>query len=193
MSQKIPLLTLSIAATAAITAERFVTLAGAPAAAAGNAVGVAASDGAIGALVPVDVAGTTVVVAAGAIAVGDAVQVGTGGKAQTNQPMVATQALDFPSIAPQSSAEMSISVPGAQVGQLTILGLPAAPPAGLAWDAYVSAADTVKVRASNTTIAAIDPPSATYSVQVFGGVKVGRALQAAAADGDRIEVLLFPN
>lgn len=81
--QKIQILTLSILAVAVITAERFVTAAGSPATAAGNAVGVSESDGAIGELVPTIALGTAVVVAGGAVAKGAYVEVATGGKAVT--------------------------------------------------------------------------------------------------------------
>lgn len=81
--QGISVLTLSIVATAALTAETFVTATGATATAAGNALGVARSAGAIGAEVPVDFLGTTVVTAGAAIAQGARVEVGAGGKAVT--------------------------------------------------------------------------------------------------------------
>jgi hypothetical protein len=83
MSQKHSLFALSILAAAALTAERFVTAAGAVATAAGNAVGVAATNAAIGELCPVDVLGTAVVTAGGAIAKGAHVEVGATGKAVT--------------------------------------------------------------------------------------------------------------
>lgn len=111
MTQKISLLTLSIAATAAVIAERFVTAAGAYPTAAGNALGVATTKAAIGDLFGVDVLGTAVATAGAAIAKNAYVQIGSDGK-------VVTRA---------------------------------------------------------------------------AGVAVGQALQAAAADGDRIEVLLIPN
>lgn len=111
MSQKLALLTLSILATAVLTRERFVTAGGAVATAAGNAVGVADTDNAIGDLAPVTAIGTAIVTAGAAIAKGAAVEVGATGKAVTKA----------------------------------------------------------------------------------AGITVGRALQAAAADGDRIEVLLIQN
>lgn len=83
MTQKIELLTLSLKATGAITAERFVTAAGVIATAGGAAVGVSASDAAVGELFPANVGGTAIVVASAAIAVGAALQVATGGKAVT--------------------------------------------------------------------------------------------------------------
>ncbi|WP_027670082.1 capsid cement protein [Rheinheimera baltica] len=109
--QKISLLTLTVIATAALTAERFVTGAGVTSTAAGNSLGVTRSDAAVGEAAPVDVIGTAVVVAGGAVAVDGLVEVGADGKA----------------------------------------------------------------------------------VAKTAGVTVGRALTAAAVDGDRIEVLLIPN
>lgn len=79
----IPLLTLSVQATAALTKDRFVTAGGAVATAAGRALGVTRSDAAIGERAPVDVLGTTVVTAGGAIAADAAVEVGATGKAVT--------------------------------------------------------------------------------------------------------------
>jgi hypothetical protein len=111
MTQKISLLAIAIAATATITAERFITGTGAVATAAGNAIGVATTIAASGEYVTTDVLGTTVVTAGAAIAKGAAIEVGTAGKAVTKA----------------------------------------------------------------------------------GGVTVARALQAATADGDRIEVMLIPN
>ncbi len=77
----IPVLTLSVKATAALTHERFVTATGAIATAAGRALGVTRSDAAIGERAPVDVLGTTVVTAGGVIAADAAVEVGAAGKA----------------------------------------------------------------------------------------------------------------
>lgn len=75
------LFALAVAATAQITAQRFVTGAGVTATAAGNTLGVARSDGAIGDQVPVDVLGTALVTAGGPIAANAAVEVGANGKA----------------------------------------------------------------------------------------------------------------
>ena len=80
----------------------------------------------------------------------------------------ATATLDFPSISAVSQADLTITVTGAVVGDEVVLALPAAPTAGIVFNAFVSAADTVTVRASNITAAAVDPASASYSVLVFG-------------------------
>jgi len=76
--------------------------------------------------------------------------------------------LDFPSIAAVSQANLTIAVTGAAVGDEVIMGLPAAPTAGIVFNAFVSAANTVTIRASNITAGAIDPTAATYSVAVIG-------------------------
>jgi hypothetical protein len=81
--QNIEILTLSVLATVAITAERFVTAAGAPAAAGGNAIGASKSDAAVGELFPTIAVGTAIVVAGGAVAANAYVEVGADGKAVT--------------------------------------------------------------------------------------------------------------
>lgn len=81
MSQKVALLTLSVAATAALSANTFITLGGATAAAGALAQAVATTDGQAGDLVPADVLGTTTVIAEAAIAAGAALQVGAAGGA----------------------------------------------------------------------------------------------------------------
>lgn len=111
MTQKISLLTLTVLASAAVAAERFVTAAGAYPTAAGKALGVSRTDAAIGDRFPADVLGTAVITAGAAIAVDQRVEVGATGKA----------------------------------------------------------------------------------VPLNAGVPVGVAVQAASADGDRIEILLIPN
>ena len=82
-SQNISLLTLTVTATAAMAANRFVAHAGVHASAAGNALGVSRTAAAIGDVLPVDVIGTATVEAEAAIADGAALEVGTDGKAKT--------------------------------------------------------------------------------------------------------------
>lgn len=80
----------------------------------------------------------------------------------------ATGTLNFASIAAAASEDLTIAVTGAAVGDAVHLGLPAAPTAGIVFNAFVSAADTVTVRAHNYTAGAIDPASASYRVVVMG-------------------------
>ena len=80
----------------------------------------------------------------------------------------ASASLDFPSISAVSQADLTITVAGAAVGDEVAMALPAAPTAGIVFNAFVSATDTVTVRATNVTASPVDPAAATYSVLVFG-------------------------
>jgi hypothetical protein len=83
-------------------------------------------------------------------------------------PLTATATLDFGSIAAGASEDLTITVSGAVVGYSTTYGLPASPAAGITYNSFVSATDTVTIRATNiTTGGAIDPPSASYRATVF--------------------------
>lgn len=93
----------------------------------------------------------------------DGVWVAAAGKAV----LTATAALDFASIASTASADLTITVAGAAVGDSVSVGLPAAPTAGLIFMGFVSAANTVTVRASNITAGAVDAASATYRATVI--------------------------
>lgn len=75
--------------------------------------------------------------------------------------------LNFPSVAARGKQELTIPTPGASVGETVVVGHPISPPSGLVIQAYVSAPDTVTVRATNITSAAIDPPANTYRVLVI--------------------------
>lgn len=92
----------------------------------------------------------------------DGVLVGESGRTS----LTATAALDFAAIAAAASADLTIAVAGAAVGDSVELGLPAVPAAGLIFNGFVSAADVVTVRASNITAAGVDAASATYRATV---------------------------
>jgi len=81
--------------------------------------------------------------------------------------VTATATLDFGSIAAGASEDLTITVAGAVVGYSVSHGLPAAPAAGIAWCSFVSAANTVTIRATNITGSPVDPASATYRATVF--------------------------
>lgn len=81
--------------------------------------------------------------------------------------LTATATLDFGSIAAAASADLTITVAGAAVNDSVSLGLPAAPTAGIIFRGFVSAANTVTVRATNITAASVDPASATYRATVI--------------------------
>jgi len=84
-----------------------------------------------------------------------------------SESLSATAALDFPAINAAASADLTIAVPGAAVGDSVAIGLPAAPAAGLVFFGFVSAANTVTVRAMNITVAPVDAVSATFRATVF--------------------------
>lgn len=75
--------------------------------------------------------------------------------------------LNFPSIASAASADLTITVTGAAVGDEVIMALPAAPAAGLVFNAFVSATNTVTIRASNISGSPVDAAAATYGVIVI--------------------------
>ena len=79
--QSIPILPLTVVAIAVLTAQRFGTLGGTQAAAAGNALGVIRTDAVIDEAVTIDVLGTATVDAGGTFAVGAELEVDANGKA----------------------------------------------------------------------------------------------------------------
>lgn len=91
-----------------------------------------------------------------------------GGTAIMTGMRTATATLDFGSIAAGTQADLTITVTGAAVNDSVIKGLPAAPAAGIVFDMFVSSANIVTVRASNTNlVTAVDPVSATYRATVL--------------------------
>lgn len=91
--------------------------------------------------------------------------VGTG---STVTKLISTSAtIDFTSISAASQASVEVSVPGASVGDEVIMGLPASPASGVVFNAFVSSANNVTVRASNITASPVDPGSATYNLIVL--------------------------
>lgn len=87
--------------------------------------------------------------------------------ATTMGPQSVSATLDFPSTASGSYSDLTVSVIGAAGGSRVVLGLPATPAAGIVWNAWVSATDTVTIRANNPTGSPIDPGSASYGVTVI--------------------------
>jgi hypothetical protein len=97
--------------------------------------------------------------------VGGGFRVGSAGSTVTNYAS-ATATLDFGSINSLASEDLTVTVTGAVVNDTVTIGLPAAPTAGIVFQVFVSAANTITVRAHNYTAGAIDPASATYRVGV---------------------------
>ena len=81
MPQKTQLLTLTVMATAAITANTFISWSGTAPFAGDNPMGVACTDAQIGDAVACDVFGTTLVRAAGPIGINELIEVASGGRA----------------------------------------------------------------------------------------------------------------
>ena len=81
--------------------------------------------------------------------------------------LAATANLDFGSVAAQSQADLTITVTGAAVGDSVAIGIPTgAVTAGIAYTAWVSATNTVTVRAHNYTTAPLDPASGTFKAVI---------------------------
>lgn len=76
-------------------------------------------------------------------------------------------ALNFGNTAAQTSADLTITVTGANAGDAVILGVPnGSVNANSDFSAWVSAANTVSVRFNNYSSGAIDPASGTFTVTV---------------------------
>lgn len=79
----------------------------------------------------------------------------------------ATGVLDFPSIPAGGTADATITVTGAAVGDDATAHTNSMTEAGTVWSASVTAANTVTVRLANITAAAIDPVARTWRVRVW--------------------------
>lgn len=71
---------------------------------------------------------------------------------------------DIPSVAPAGTYDFNVTMYGAAPGNLVTVTGPAAFPAGVTLAATVTANDTVRVRATNTTGADVDPASGVFKV-----------------------------
>ncbi len=104
------------------------------------------------------------------VAVGhDGVWVDVEGPPRGPRVLSASADLDFADMAGGAHSHKDIDLPGASVGDLVALGLPAAPDGGLVYYAHVPEAGKVRIRAANTTDAAIDPVAAAFTVAVIKG------------------------
>lgn len=76
--------------------------------------------------------------------------------------------LNFASTLANAVRTLTVSVPGAQVGDVVELGIPPeAMPADGGYRAWVSAADTVSIRFWNNGSVSRDPGSGTFNVMVL--------------------------
>jgi len=78
-----------------------------------------------------------------------------------------TATLDFPSISSNNNEELTMTVTGAAIGDIVMLGAPSAIESDLTWCGYVSAADTVTVRLHNSSGGSVNPASATWRATVI--------------------------
>lgn len=76
-------------------------------------------------------------------------------------PIRASAALDFGSIAAQTTAELTITLTGAVAGDRVLVWPNGAPESGLIWSGYAGT-DIATVRLGNVTTGAIDPASRTW-------------------------------
>ena len=78
-----------------------------------------------------------------------------------------TATLDFGSVGAQSFVDLTITVTGSTVGDSVVLGVPTeAITAGIMFTSWVSAANTVTVRAHNYGTTAADPASGTFKATI---------------------------
>ena len=79
--------------------------------------------------------------------------------------VLASAALDFPSISAGATEELTIDLDDARAGDAVALGPPANLQTGLIPTGYVNASDQVVVRVLNSTGSAVDPAVSTKEVQ----------------------------
>ena len=79
-----------------------------------------------------------------------------------------TSYLEFPNVLTQSYSDLTITVPGAATGDSVALGVPTASvAAGIAYTAWVSAADTVTVRAHNYSAGGVNPANGLFKATII--------------------------
>ncbi|WP_034257845.1 hypothetical protein [Altibacter lentus] len=75
--------------------------------------------------------------------------------------------LNFPVIAAGNSSDLTITVPGASVGDVCMIAPNGAIETGLSWNGFVSAANTVTVRVFNIRSTSVDPAARSWRVNVL--------------------------
>lgn len=75
--------------------------------------------------------------------------------------------LDFPSTAKNVASDLTVAAPGAAIGDVVSLGVPAsAVMPNSCYTAWVSASDTVTIRFNNYSTANLNPPLGSFRVEV---------------------------
>lgn len=81
---------------------------------------------------------------------------------------MAKRTIDFGSIAAGGQETIDVTVPGVDnANAVVVVSTAGLPPAGLVYDGNVNASLDVRIRATNITTSAIDPPSASFLIAVF--------------------------
>ncbi len=80
---------------------------------------------------------------------------------------VVSTTLDFPNIAPSNSADLTVTVTGATVGDTCYCSPSGAIEAGISWNCFVSSPNTVTIRVANIRGTSIDPASRSWKVNVI--------------------------
>ena len=88
---------------------------------------------------------------------------------KTTTSMRADAVLDFPAIAANSRASLTVALPGASLGAVVAVGVQSTLHAGLIPVARVWEAGVVLITLHNTTTAAIDPAPMNYTVHIIQG------------------------
>jgi hypothetical protein len=79
-----------------------------------------------------------------------------------------TVGTDFPNTNAQSSSDLTFTLTGVSVGQPVLLGVPdGSAPANTNYTAWVSAANTVKIRFNNYSSSAVNPSSGSFTISVI--------------------------
>lgn len=89
---------------------------------------------------------------------------------------VISQALDVASVAANTTAEQTFTVPGLKTQDMVFVNKPSASAGAGIVNARVSAADTLAITFVNATAAPIDPASETYKIFWFRPEKTASAV-----------------
>lgn len=80
----------------------------------------------------------------------------------------ASVTLSYGALNPQTGSDQTVAMTGVKAGDTLMVGVPSAPTAGIVFFPYVSANDTVIVRAANFSASTLTPPAGAYQVTALG-------------------------
>ena len=87
---------------------------------------------------------------------------------QSKETLTVTTSLNFGAVGSNSSTSITVSITGAAVNDVVMLGVPSAVSEGLTFFGHVVAADQVHVDAVNATNASKTQSAATFRITVVG-------------------------